>query len=99
MPNYSYISIFRSLYGLEVIHLLGSPGESLKESKRTFRVPERSLGFFDIWNGFYMPNYSYVSIFRSLYDLEVIHLLGSPEESLKESKRTFRVPERSLGFF
>ena len=50
MPNYSYISIVRSLYGPEVIHLFGSPEDSLKESKRTYRVPERSPECFDTRN-------------------------------------------------
>ena len=35
-----------------------------------------------------MPKYNYILIFRSLPILEVVRLLGSPEVSLKESKRT-----------
>ena len=41
--------------------------------------------------------YSYISIFRSLPILEVVCLLGSPDTSLKESRRTITFPERSLG--
>ena len=55
--------------------------------------------YLPIRNGFYMPKYTYLLIFRSLPILEVVRLLGSPETSLKESRRTVMVPERSLGCF
>ena len=51
-------------------------------------VPERSL-----------HKYSYIIKVRSQSILEVVCLLGSPETSLKESRRTVKVPERSLGYF
>ena len=54
---------------------------------------------FDIQNGFYMLKYSYILIFRSLPIMEVVRLLGSPGTSLKESRRTVMVPERSVGSF
>ena len=47
-------------------------------------------------NEFYKPKYSYIIKFRSQSIMEVVRLLGSPETSLKESRRSVMVPERSL---
>ena len=99
MQNYKYIAIIMSVPVMEVVHLLGSPEMSLKESKRALWFLRGVLDVLDIRNRFYIIKYEYISIFRYLPILEVVCVLGSQETSLKESRRTVVVPERSLGCF
>ena len=77
--QWSYISIFRSLPALELLHLLCvSRGSSWSLRGRWWFL----RGVLMVFNILDFPNIhqgSYISIFRSLPSWEVVQLLGSPE--------------------
>ena len=77
--QWSYISIFRSLPALELLHLLCVSRGSSWCLRGRWWFQRGVLMVFDIMDVFYIYQWSYISIFRSLPSWKVVQLLGSPE--------------------
>ena len=90
-------------YNFSVLYLSGKCSRASSWSLRgRWRFLKGVLVVFEMVDASRIHPGSYISIFKFLPSWKLVQLLGSPERHpsvIMESKRTLKVPERSLGGF